>query len=72
MRILLKDSRNKLPHVASSDRPGLLTTSDKAICLLECLRFDCMGILQRNPVAENGFLIHVYLIAVQDEICHPL
>jgi len=25
------------------------------ICLLECLRFDCRGILQRNPFA--GFLL---------------
>ena len=34
----------------------------RSICRLECLRFDCGGILQRNPVAENGLLIHVYLI----------
>jgi hypothetical protein len=34
-----------------------------AICLLECLRFDCRGILQWNPVAENGFMTLVYLIA---------
>jgi len=50
--------RNDLASYCLPFFPALM-----ASCILECLRFDCRGILQQDPVVEYGFLIHVYLIA---------